>query len=312
MAVVKLRAFEIVNNSINKKHSDLGKKLNIKLKDSISVSERRMRLSTDDPQQEEDLICDFSENIGLDVFCTMLRVALGNNVQHVNRTLFSKQNFTINELNTNAVDAEAIYKHHFYFAVGNGFLVTNLGGTFTITRLQTYLNWLLNEMYEVNPLVSNDILPDLSQIKNITVHDSVLGKSPSSREMTKQKSSFNLGAIARDLIFDSISDTKGLTRHELDQMISAKLVIEFRKPKKDDSDEVKKAFSALLKPISDLDNFEFQTRNKRKLVKGKDVLRIKEVIIDTTESQQLSEQHLAQEMATFILELANERKASPD
>lgn len=173
-------------------------------------------------------------------------------------------------------------------------------------------HWLLNEMYEVNPLVSNDILPDLSQIKDITVHDSFLGKSPSSREMTKQKSSFNLGAIARDLIFDSISDTKGLTRHELDQMISAKLVIEFRKPKKDDSDEVKKAFSALLKPISDLDNFEFQTRNKRKLVKGKDVLRIKEVSIDTTESQQLSEQHLAQEMANFILELANERKASPD
>ncbi len=65
MAVVKLRAFEIINNSINKKHSDLGKKLNIKLKDSISVSERRMRLSSDDPQQEEDLICDFSENMSL-------------------------------------------------------------------------------------------------------------------------------------------------------------------------------------------------------------------------------------------------------
>lgn len=308
MTLVRIRAFEIINNDINKKFADLGAKLSSKLNHTQAVAERRMRLNSEDPQKEEDLICDFSNNPGIDNFCTMLRVALGNNVQHINKTLFSKQNFTINELNSNIVDAEAIYKHHFYFAIGEGYLVTNLAGNLPITRLQTYLNWLLGEMYEITPLVCDELLPDLSQIKDITVFDPAFHNSGSQSNALKQRSSFDLAGVARDLILNSLSDTKGLTKHELDQMISAKLVIEFRKPKKDDSDEVKKAFGALLKPIADLDHFEFQTRNKRKIIKGKDVLRVKEVKIETTESNQLSEQHLAQEMATFISELSNERK----
>lgn len=310
MAKVKLRAFEIINSDINKTQSDLGDKLRACLTNSKEVHERRMRLNAEDPQQEEDLISDFAKNSKAPdpIFCTMLRVALGNNVQHVNNELFSKQNFTITELNNSVVDAEAIYKNHYYFAVNNNFLVTNLSGNLTITRLQTYLNWLLNELYEINPMVADEAMPELSQIKDIVVRDTVINPSAEDDESASKKSSFNLGAAALDYVINALSDTKNLSTHELEQMISAKLIIEFRKPKKTDDEKIKRAFGALLKPVADLENFEFTTRNNKKIIKGKKILRTKDVTIETTDSGHLIESQISQEMAKLLRELDNERK----
>ena len=68
------------------------------------------------------------------------------------------------------------------------------------------------------------------------------------------------------------------------------------------------SWEELLKPIADLENFEFITRNNKRIVKGKQILRIKEVSIETTESGMLNESQLSQEMARFIRELENERQ----
>lgn len=308
MAKVKLRAFEIINSDVNKSQSDLGDKLRVCLTSSIAVNERRMRLNAEDPQEEEDLISDFAKNSKDPdpIFCTMLRVALGNNVQHVDNTLFSKQNFTLTELHNSTVDAEAIYKNHYYFAVNNNFLVTNLPGNLTITRLQTYLNWLLNELYEINPMVADEAMPELSQIKDIIVRDPVFHSSGG--KPNNKKSAFDLTKAALDSVINALSDTKDLTTHELEQMISAKLIIEFRKPKKDDDEKIKRAFGALLKPVADLENFEFTTRNNKKIIKGRKILRTKEVTIETTDSGHLIESQISQQMALLLRELDNERK----
>ncbi|HFE9653323.1 hypothetical protein OHW45_06080 [Acinetobacter baumannii] len=311
MAIAKLRAFEIINSDINKKQSDLGDKLRSKLQTSIAVNDRRMLLNAEDPQKEEDLISDFAKNssVGDPLFCTMLRVALGNNVHHIDGTLFSKPNFTISELNNSIVNAEAIYKNHYYFAVNNNFLITNMPGNLTITRLQTYLNWLLNDLYELNPLVAEDAMPELSNIKDIVVRDPVTGGNIASTagKPTFGKT-FNIGKAAIELVKQALNDTKDISDHQLEQMISAKLVIEFKKPKKDDDEQIKRAFGALLKPVSDLDNFEFMTRGNKRIIKGKKILRVKEVTIETTDSNLLNEAQLSQEMNRFIRELENERK----
>lgn len=311
MATAKLRAFEIINSDLNKKQSDLGDKLRANLKNSTAVHERRMLLNAEDPQKEEDLISDFAKNssAGDPIFCTMLRVALGNNVQHIDGTLFSQKHFTIADLNSSVVNAEAIYKNHYYFAVNNNFLITNMPGNLTITRLQTYLNWLLNDLYEVNPLVAEDAMPELSDIKDIVVKDPFTSRSiPSSDSKPTFGKSFNIGKAALDMVRHALNDTKDISDHQLEQMISAKLVIEFKKPKKDDDEQIKRAFGALLKPVSDLDNFEFMTRNNKKIIKGKKLLRVKEVTIETTDSNLLNEAQLSQEMSRFIRELEYERQ----
>ena len=309
MVAIKLRAFEITNTDINKMHSDVKDKLKSFLKNSKTVHERRMLLNTEDPQKEEDFISNFSkDNLLMDViFCTMLRVAFGNNVQHINTHLFEKPNFTIEELNNSTLDTDAIYKNHYYFALNNNYLVTNLQGNITITRLQTYLNWLLNDLYEISPLLAEEIVPSISDIKDIVVKDTSIYPTTESENST-QRSSFDLGKIALNLIKNALIDSDKLSDIELEQMISARLVIEFKKPKKSDSESLKKAYSALLKPVSDLDNFEFVTRDNKKIIKGKQILRIKEVSIETTDSGLLNEAQLSQEMIRFIRDLENEKQ----
>ena len=309
MVAIKLRAFEITNTDINKMHSDIKDKLKSFLKNSKTVNERRMLLNTEDPQKEEDFISNFSkDNLLMDViFCTMLRVAFGNNVQHINTHLFEKPNFTIEELNNSTLDTDAIYKNHYYFALNNNYLMTNLQGNITITRLQTYLNWLLNDLYEISPLLAEEIVPSISDIKDIVVKDTSIYPTKESENST-QRSSFDLGKIALNLIKNALIDSDKLSDIELEQMISARLVIEFKKPKKSDSESLKKAYSALLKPVSDLDNFEFVTRDNKKIIKGKQILRIKEVSIETTDSGLLNEAQLSQEMIRFIRDLENEKQ----
>ena len=309
MVVIKLRAFEIANTDINKMHSDVKDKLKSFLKNSKTVHERRMLLNTEDPQKEEDFISNFSkDNLLMDViFCTMLRVAFGNNVQHINTHLFEKPNFTIEELNNSTLDTDAIYKNHYYFALNNNYLVTNLQGNITITRLQTYLNWLLNDLYEISPLLAEEIVPSISDIRDIVVKDASIYPTKESENST-QRSYFDLGKIALDLIKNALIDSDKLSDIELEQMISARLVIEFKKPRKSDSESLKKAYSALLKPVSDLDNFEFVTRDNKKIIKGKKILRVKEVSIETTDSGLLNEAQLSQEMIRFIRDLENEKQ----
>ncbi|EGY60909.1 hypothetical protein [Neisseria sp. GT4A_CT1] len=229
MVAIKLRAFEITNTDINKMHSDVKDKLKSFLKNSKTVNERRMLLNTEDPQKEEDFISNFSkDNLLMDViFCTMLRVAFGNNVQHINTHLFEKPNFTIEELNNSTLDTDAIYKNHYYFALNNNYLVTNLQGNITITRLQTYLNWLLNDLYEISPLLAEEIVPSISDIKDIVVKDTSIYPTKESENST-QRSSFDLGKIALNLIKNALIDSDKLSDIELEQMISARLVIEFK------------------------------------------------------------------------------------
>ena len=149
---VKLRAFEITNSNISKS-VQLATLLKQKLENSPSSNERRMLLSADDPKKEEDLISYFDTSKPNIVFATMLRIAPGENVQHIDDNLFKKQNFLISDLLNTKLNTSAIYKDHYYFLLSNRFVVTNLSGRTTITRLQTYLNWLLDELVEINPVI---------------------------------------------------------------------------------------------------------------------------------------------------------------
>ena len=312
MKKIKLRAFEIENKTIGKSSSGLMKNLQENLKVSSTANERRMILNADEEKPEEDLISyhAFSNQVQ---FCTMLRIKPGKDVQHINDTLFNKASFTIAELHKTDVDATAIYKEHYYFGISGDFLVTNLPGNITVTRLQTYLNWYLDKLYEITPIISPSVSKDLSSVKSITVIDPV--NESAIRELEakddgKQRSVFDLPGIAIDKLKGMLVDAKSLTDLELANLISAKLVIEFNKPKKSDSEALKKAYAAMLKPISDLDHVQIQTRDNKQLKKGSEILRTKIVDIDLTDKGSINDNTLIQAMAIFISELTNDKKAA--
>ncbi len=310
---MNLRAFSVNNPELDKLESDLVHKLRKALQNSKSANDRRMVLNIEDPNQEEDLLSYFSEPDEIDVpqFCTMLRLSPGKDVQHINDTLFNKSRFTISDLNNTELDTAAIYQSHYYFSASGNFITTNLPGNITVQRLQTYVNWHTGGLYEIFPIVEKSKISQLADIRNITVSDPVSeAKRPVKGVENTKKTVFNLAAIALDAVKNMLTDTTELDDLELSQMISAKLVIEFAKPKKADDETLQKAYAALLKPVADLEHFSIKTRDNKTVAKGKDILRMKTVKIDSTEGGKPNENTIRQEMARFLLELKHETKAS--
>ena len=317
---MKLRAFTIDNPDFNQRSTDILSALRNKLITSENANARKMVLNEQDENREADLISNYNHDSADQepLFCTMLRIAPGNNVQHVSEVLMGKNLFSLDELDEDELNrAAAIYKSHYYFALTDQFLVTNLPGNRTIRQLQTYLNWLLGTLYELTPMIDTVQVDSLRDIKNITFQDSAI--SPWTTKETDTGSSIgekriNIGHIAADYlrsILASQTDVKYLDEIELEQMISAKLIIQFKRQRKNSPEEIQKAYGALLKPIADLDDIAITDKNGKVLMNGKSIQKTKTVKIDRTTTGKPNEQTISQEMRTFLLELAHEKDTHP-
>ncbi|QJT83706.1 hypothetical protein C0557_10095 [Kosakonia sp. MUSA4] len=128
--------------------------------------------------------------------------------------------------------------------------------------------------------------------------------------MTEGQKSIKLTQKVLDIIKSSMSDTEQLNDIALSQMISAELLIKFKKPRKMTEEEYQRALGAYLKPVSDLENVSFKRKDNKTEIKGKDLLRTKSVNIETTQSGKLVEHQLLQEMSKFLVELSNDKKNS--
>lgn len=310
MKEIKLRSFSIENTDITLAESDAYTKLKEKLEKSPTANERRMVLNPNDENKEEDLISYFSQDgIEGSQFCTMLRIAPGGHIQHINDVLLNKNKFTMEELGESDIDVSAIYKDHYYFTISNKFLVTNLPGNITIKRLQTYISWMLGKLYEFTPMLEESKLRSLEDVRHITFQDPGQGGPTStSAQNATSTSILDLGKAAVQVLRNALTDTKGLSDIELSQMVSAKLVLQFQRPKKGDTEAMKKAYAAMLKPVSDLENVTIRTKDHKTIAQGKDLIRAKTVKIEVLDNKKINEKMLEQEMAKLILELENEKK----
>ncbi|WP_227317421.1 hypothetical protein [Cedecea davisae] len=337
---VTLRAFEVKNTSLTQASSNAKKLLLVRLDELKTAKSRCMILNHDDPNQERDLISYFKEAPASNsVFCTMLRISSDSDVQHITDSLFEKEFFTMDEIASETIDTSAICKNHYYFSLSDDFLVTNLPGNKTISRLQTYLSWLTNdELLEFTPSISAKDKTLLSDLKGIVVKDPSpiekreLSAHPtepvSSSDLTEyspqQFSTTNTGSTSvaestrtikltdqvMELLKKSVSGLKSFDEIAMSQMISAELLIKFNKPRKMTTQEYQKILGAYLKPVSDLDNVTFKRKDGKSEVKGRDLLRTQTVNIETTQSGKIVEQQLLQEMSKFLLDLKNEKISS--
>jgi hypothetical protein len=319
--LVTLRAFEIKNTSLSKASSDAKVTLIKKLNDIKQAKDRCMILNPEDKNQERDVISYFKESSQSGtVFCTMLRITSDKDVQHITDSLFEKEIFSIDDIETSRIDASAICKSHYYFSLNDNYLVTNLPLNKTIIRLQTYLSWFINnDLLEFTPLISAKDQTKLSDLKAIIVKDpdpispssnAGLLTSPAgntSVATAESQKSIKLTQKVFDILKSSMSDTAQLDELALSQMISAELLIKFKKPRKMTDDEYKRALGAYLKPVSDLDNVSFKRKDNKTEIKGKDLLLTKSVSIETTQTGKLVEHQLLQEMSKFLVELKNDK-----
>ncbi|HCB1743971.1 TPA: hypothetical protein MYQ04_005371, partial [Citrobacter braakii] len=133
------------------------------------------------------------------------------------------------------------------------------------------------------------VVKDPEPLSNDSVSSSNSSQTP---ENVQSQTSISLSKKVLDIIKNSMSDTDQLNDIALSQMISAELLIKFKKPRKMTDDEYERALGAYLKPVSDLDNVSFKRKDNKTEIKGKDLLLTKAVDIETTQSGKLVEQQL--------------------
>lgn len=79
------------------------------------------------------------------LFGMMLGIVPGENSGEFPKNLLNNNQVTIKDIELGNGEAFVV-KDYFYFAVNSTNIVTNLSGTFSIERLQTYINWLLEKV----------------------------------------------------------------------------------------------------------------------------------------------------------------------
>lgn len=303
---IKLRAFTIEKDvNISMSRSVVIPMLNEKLNGTAAI-ERMLKRSSNKEDKEYDLVASskFDNNT---IFGVMVRVELDSTSPKVPSGLLASQSFQISDLQEE--DGEStIYKKHYYFCINDTHLVTNLPGNTTITGFQTYLNWLLDTAtapYAITPLCKSTPDVKLSEIKEVVFEDdSILLSSRNTSITAINDTADKLIDIAWASVRNLLSETIDLTEEELKHVVSARLLLKFKKPKEMSEEDYQKKFGAMLKPVSDTDHLHYISKSGQRIT-ADTITATKTFNIEITDKGFLVEEQLRQSMIVFLNELAS-------
>lgn len=277
-------------------------KIKEKLQNSVA-NDRRMPISASD-NTSEDLLSDYAIAEKY-IYGVMLRIVPTKEVRNIPDDLFSHTTIQMQEINNKEVKTGLTCKEHYFFALNNSHLVTNLPSGKTIKSLQTYLNWLTgaeNEgvFYDINPKVSSEKIK-LSRLRRIVISDSNTKRKNIQKTGEASNKVIKLAKEMIDKLFDAVPDMNRIIDKNI---LSARLILCFSRPKDMTEEDYEKELSAYMKPISDVDNIEL-TSNKKETIKGQDILLTKTVEIDLLDEGSLNEKTVLHEMVRFLFALKN-------
>lgn len=302
-----LRAFRIENPNLTEVNSGILGLLQQVLTAESTAAQRRMTLNAEDPDRE--LLANFiwAQN-SVYLFGMMLRVIPADNGGVMDEQLFNQPTITMADVNEGNPE-QSQYKDHFYFAINNNFLVTNLAGNINIDRLQTYINWLLEsvrgeKLFQFTELTK---LPDgvpLSDIKDIQFvgGGNVVSATPTESEQTTIAA--KLGDIANGIIEQLLgNDTVNLEKIRANQLIEAKLVLKLKgKSKELATEEYKRVMGALATNVTNDSGIVVRTKTGNKFT-GAAVKVKKSVSVQCVAPNRIVEEQLKQQMEQFLSEV---------
>lgn len=300
---IKLRAFRIDNPFVTEMDSGVLKLLAQILDEGSTAQSRRMKLNEQD--EDEDLLSDFAwQKDKFYVFGMMLRIIPGDNGGRISDDLFSHNKINISELVT-PEKAVSLYKEHYYFAINNTHLVTNLSGSYSIDRLETYINWLLESVRKgkIFAFTPEMTLPDelkLSEIKDIEI-----GGSSKVIANVKEEENFvtKIQDLASDVVTRLFKEVPTLNEIQQNQLISAKLILKLNgKPKDMSKEDFQRIMGSIVKPMSSDSGISVTSKSGKKY-RGDSIKKVKDVIVETTSQNRIVEEQLKQKMELFLSEL---------
>lgn len=296
---VKLRVFYIPNRNAKKLKIEIVKHLQDSLNSSRKIAnDRRMRISSIDENKDEDLLSFYSSNSKDYIFGLILRIFPSSSTSNIPDDFLNHETIQISELKSDDTTTKIMFKDHYYFYLSDQYLITNLPLNKGIKRFQTYINWLLkieepDDMYEFVTKTKSLNIPKLGDIRNIVFRDSVIYEEHTIKNIS--------GNVFKSIFGDSPEYSEIIEG----EMISAKLHVSFKKPKKMDREVFQKFMGAQLNVISDSKDINVITKSG-KVINGSDVVLTKEYPVETSSENKISEQSLLTVMKKFHKELCDE------
>lgn len=300
---ITLRSFKIANSQLKSATSNIMEVLGEKLKGSVA-NDRRLPLRSE-PLPPEDLLSDYAVTERY-IYGVMSRLVPTKEIKNIPDDFFNHSTIPLNEIKNDKAKTGLSVKEHYYFALNNTHLVTNLPANTTITRLQTYLNWITEALrgdifYELSPQIGKFNVR-MSSVKRITVSDPNTQRKK--KMLEKGINSMKVVTLAKETILSFFGTVPNIDEIIDRNLLSAKLVVSFSKPKKMTEEEYEKELSAYMKPISDTENVVFNTKNGGRIL-GNELLHTKSCEIDLLEDGTPNEQTIRNEMTKYLIELKN-------
>lgn len=302
-----LRAFKINNPSMTAPDSGILSLLEQKLTPELTSGARRMPLNVDEPDRE--LLANYSWSSSKSyLFGMMLRIIPGDNGGVISEDLFSNQMITMAQINAGS-SSESQYKDHFYFALDNSYLVTTLPGNINISRLQTYINWLLESvrgtrLFEFTEMTKLPEGVPLSKLRDIQF---VGGGSAVTAHTTENEQNFSLSLrdISRNILSSVVQDTSTLDAILENKLIEARLLLKVKtKPKEMAEEEFQRVMGAVVTNVTNDQGLILRTKDGNRY-SGAEIKVKKAVTVECIEANRIVEEQLKQEMERFLGEISN-------
>ncbi|MBD5247770.1 MAG: hypothetical protein HDS54_06370 [Barnesiella sp.] len=296
---ILLHAYEVENVDLNSDISDIYDVLYRRLNRDESANDRRMKLNS--VSSEEDVISDFSINEN-GIFCVMMRISPTEEIATIPDSFFKGRTVQLGSSQSKSEPTVTVL-NTVYFLVGKKYVVSSLPPS-QIKRLQVYLSYLLSfegkeRIYTFTPAI---VVPD--GIKLNEMKEFIIGEQchvPTSISGGKA-TDFRVINVAAEFLKGLANITPNIDSLIKNNILNARLLISFSKPRKMSEEDYKKILGAYIKPISDIDNVKIKLKNKKTL-KGKDVLRTKSVTVERLDQIRLNERNLEYEMKEFLREI---------
>ena len=293
-----LRAFEISTTNPNDDASTCLSDIVKALDSDSNIAEKRL-MALDGENSVQDFLSSYDVNKSY-LFGSLMRVKPGSQLSEIPESLLSSSKISQSDLK--GINKNLIGIDLYYFFLTKKYLITTLKSSFPIKRLETYINWLIqnNKLYSFYPCVDSSTVK-AKDVKEIIFSDSNDGNSFGNALKDNEEKFFFVKELPNKLLsfLGLPSNTIGeILNHGL---VSSKVSLSFKKNKNKDESSYKELLSAPLKPVSEIDNVKYKTK-EGKIISGREVLRTKNVEIELVEKDIISEPQLIQEMQKFAME----------
>lgn len=307
---VKARFFVVdkANTNLSYNSAEVLDLLKRALDEKPKISDRQLILNKSNNDDESDILAHYEWNANNTyLFGLIMRIAPESSTGSFSPDVLNKEQCSIDELITKD-SINSICIDHYYFILNNEFLITNLTGLKNIDCFQTYINWLTEKVRgdQLIAFVPKTTLPKdvpISSLRKLEFGDNtkIMTDLNNQKEKVsthiKKLSSRLLKALLKDSDYSSLEDI------DLEELISAKLIISVKRKSKDiNEDDFQKIMGTILKPLTNDSGITLIGKNGEKL-SGSDIKKVECFTIDKTSRGHIDEAQLKQKFEECLFKL---------